>query len=229
MPLIQRLCSRVLLLDKGRLIADDDPHAVLKQYMANGAYSLAERVWDDPETAPGDDVARLHLVRVLNEEGAPAESFDVRRPVSVEVAYWQLREDARPAVSLQFFNENGLCLFSSNDFNDRGWWASPRRRGRVRATCRVPGNFLAEGQVFVLAAICSYTPGQIHVAVPDAVSFYVVDRSDGDGVRGPYVGPWPGVVRPWLDWTIYPADAPAEADAPAALPAGPVSGDISCL
>ena len=36
----------------------------------------------------------------------------------------------------------------------------------------------------------------------EAVSFVVVDRSDGQGVRGPYAGDWPGVVRPMLDWRV---------------------------
>jgi lipopolysaccharide transport system ATP-binding protein len=56
--------------------------------------------------------------------------------------------------------------------------------------------------VFILAALCTYNPDQIHAVERDVVSFQVVDHSDGDGVRGVYAGPWPGLVRPMLDWQI---------------------------
>ena len=54
--------------------------------------------------------------------------------------------------------------------------------------------------VVVLAAVNSYNPTVLHALIEGAVSFNVVDHSDGDGVRGPYVGPWPGLMRPMLRW-----------------------------
>ena len=79
---------------------------------------------------------------------------------------------------------------------------TPRSPGLVRAVCDVPGNFIAEGQVFIVVAVCSYNPDIVHLLERDVVSFQIVDRSEGDGVRGDYGGIWPGVVRPMLDWRI---------------------------
>jgi lipopolysaccharide transport system ATP-binding protein len=50
--------------------------------------------------------------------------------------------------------------------------------------------------------LCSYNPNAIHSMERDAVSFQVVDRSERDGVRGPWAGNWPGVLRPMLEWKI---------------------------
>ena len=72
----------------------------------------------------------------------------------------------------------------------------------MRARCRIPANFLAEGGVFVTAAVSSMEPTVIHAIENDAVAFHVVDHSEGDGVRGEYVGDFPGVVRPMLDWDV---------------------------
>jgi hypothetical protein len=36
--------------------------------------------------------------------------------------------------------------------------------------------------------------------VGDAVAFQVMDASEEDGVRGQWVGDFPGVVRPMLEW-----------------------------
>ncbi|MND02837.1 hypothetical protein D3C83_223720 [compost metagenome] len=54
----------------------------------------------------------------------------------------------------------------------------------------------------------TYNPLVIHAQESDAVAFQVVDRSEGDGVRGVYANDWPGVVRPMLDWQVSTTEAP---------------------
>jgi lipopolysaccharide transport system ATP-binding protein len=204
MPSVLRLCPRVILLDQGGVLADGPASEVVKVYLDAGLGSAAERTWASLDVAPGDDVARLRAVRVRTESGEVMEEIDIRRPVGVEVEYWHMSpdENLRPTVNLHFFNDEGVCLFLSNDFNNRSWWRTPRRQGVVTATCWIPGNFLAEGRITVLAAVSTYNPTIVHAMEHDAVSFQVVDRSEGDGVRGEYVNDWPGVVRPMLDWAI---------------------------
>ncbi len=215
MPSILRLCERVILLDKGGVVADGNAQTVLRRYLDSGLGSPAEREWDAPVAAPGDDVARLKSVRVRNDVGVVTEEVDIRRPTTVEVEYWHLTGDAsRPTVTLHFSNEDGVVLFVSSDFNDRQWAATARRPGVVRARCEVPGNFLAEGRVLVTAALTTVVPPRMHAIERDAVSFHVVDRSEGDGVRGAYASEWPGVVRPMLDWNVEVAEAPVTAPRP---------------
>jgi lipopolysaccharide transport system ATP-binding protein len=208
MPSILRLCDRVILLDRGGVVADGNAQAVLRRYLDSGLGSSAERAWDVPAGAPGDDVARLKAVRVRNHAGTVTEEIDIRRPALVEVEYWHLADSsARPTVTLHFVNEDGVVLFVSTDLTDRRWSAAGRRPGVVRARCRIPGNFLAEGRVLVTAALTTVTPPRLHGIERDAVAFQVVDRSQGDGVRGTYTSDWPGVVRPMLEWDVEIDDA----------------------
>jgi lipopolysaccharide transport system ATP-binding protein len=202
MPMILRLCSRAILLDKGNVTDDGPAQKVTRNYLHSAARSPVDRVWGDPRTAPGDSVARLHSVRVLNDQHQTAETFDIRRPVVVEVKYWNLQGTNRLAANLHFFNEDGTCVFITADFNNRGWWDEPRVAGLVRATCTIPGNLLAEGRLFVMAAVSSFNPTVVHASERDIVSFQVIDRSEGDGVRGHYAAEWPGIVRPMLDWEV---------------------------
>jgi lipopolysaccharide transport system ATP-binding protein len=208
MPSLLRLCPRLILLDRGGVVADGVAHEVVRTYLESGLATAAERTWPSPDLAPGDDTARLKAVRVRTDGGEITDELDIRRPVSIEVEYWHLAEDpaVRPSVNLHFYNEDGVCLFLNNDFNDRAWWQSPRRPGVVKATCRIPGNLLAEGRIYVTAVVSTYNPTVVHAEEKEAVAFQVVDRSSGagDGVRGPYVGDWPGAVRPMRAWTIDP-------------------------
>jgi lipopolysaccharide transport system ATP-binding protein len=210
MPAILRLCNRAILLDRGRVIADGSTAAVVRTYLESGLGRTSERVWEDPTDAPGDHVARLRAVRILPRDGSPPEEVDIRQPVDVQVEYWNHAEGSlRPSVNLHFFNDEGVCLFVTNDWNDRGWWGRPRRPGLVTATCRIPGNFLAEGRIIVTAVVSTYNPTMVHAMEHDAVAFNVVDRSTGDAVRGEYAHDWPGVVRPMLEWSVEYATSPS--------------------
>jgi lipopolysaccharide transport system ATP-binding protein len=203
MAAIQRLCDRAILLDKGRVAIDGPTHEVVRRYLESGPGKTSSREWTDPAHAPGDDVARLKSVRVIPADGGPTEEIDIRRPIDIEVEYWtKAPGDLRPSVNLHFYNDEGVCLFINNDWNDRDWWSATRRAGVVRAVCHIPGNFLAEGTVVVSAVVSTYNPTVVHAIEREAVAFVVVDRSDGDGVRGVYTGDFPGAVRPMLDWRV---------------------------
>ncbi len=201
MPSILRLCPQAILLDKGRVLATGASGEVVRRYLESDVGRTSQRVWT-VDDAPGDVVARLRSVRVVARDGSPDE-IDIRQPLDVEVTYWSSDPSGlRPSVNLHFYNDEGVCLFVTNDWSNRDWWTQPRRPGLVHATCRVPGNFLAEGRVTVTAAVSTYDPTVVHAVEWDAIAFQVVDRSEGDGVRGVYAADWPGVVRPMLEWDI---------------------------
>lgn len=153
------------------------PHEVVRAYLDSGPGSSVERVEERPEAAPGDELVRLKSARVRSD-GVVNEEVDIREPIEVEVdveySHQLAQDDRRPSVDLHV----------TNDFNNRASWTSPPSEGMVRAVCRIPGNFLAEGRHIVLVAIGTYSPTQVHALDADTVSFRVVDRSAGDGVRG---------------------------------------------
>ncbi|HSW42535.1 MAG TPA: ABC transporter ATP-binding protein [Patescibacteria group bacterium] len=204
-PAILRLCDRAILLDHGRVIADGPTQGVVRAYLESDLGRTSERRWDEPMTAPGDEVARLKSIRVVPVQGGRADEIDITEPIDIEVEYWSASPgDLRPSVNLHFFNDEGVCLFVTNDWNDREWWERPRRSGLFRATCRIPGNFLAEGRIAIMVAVSTYDPTYVHAIERDAVAVQIVDRTSGDGVRGIYPNDWPGVVRPMLEWRVQP-------------------------
>lgn len=203
MPMILRLCNRVLLLGNGLLLADGDSNAVVKEYLKSKTGSFSEKRWIRPEDAPGDSVARLKSIRVLNKNHESTEIIDILEDFYVEVEYWNFEDKLRPTAIIHLINSDGVTLFASNDFNNKEWAETPRRYGVVRSTCCIPGNFLAEGSIYILVAVGTYNPNIVHALERDAVVFQVVDRSEGKGVRGEYSGGnWPGVIRPYLKWNV---------------------------
>jgi lipopolysaccharide transport system ATP-binding protein len=202
MPTILRLCKRVILLNRGTVAGDGPADEMTRQYLNSGADRAAERIWDNQDKAPGDAVARLHSVRVKNSRGIVTETIDISEPFEIEVEYWNLQDRVKPTVSIHFVNEDGVLLFVKNDFTNPPWWSTARRPGLVRSRCLVPAHLLAEGQIFILAAVCSYNPDQIHALERDVVSFQTVDQHDLDRVREKYARLWPGAMRPRLEWKV---------------------------
>lgn len=203
MPAILRLCGRGILLDHGSLVTAGATNEVVRSYLESDLGRTGERRWESRLVAPGDDVARLKSIRVVPTDSGPAEEIDIRHPIDIEVEYWGGAPGRlRPSVGLHFYNDEGVCLFASHDFNDRGAWTRSRDPGVVRSTCRIPGNFLAEGRVVVTVSVATFNPLVNHAVERDAIAFQVVDRSQGDAVRGVYANEWPGVVRPLLEWHV---------------------------
>ncbi|HEX7312852.1 MAG TPA: ABC transporter ATP-binding protein [Pyrinomonadaceae bacterium] len=201
LPAITRLCKRAVLLEKGRLVAEGQPHEVVNRYLSRSWGAGAERAWE--EKAPGNEVARLRRVRVTDEEGATAAVVDVRRESRIEVTYDVLEEGHALVPVVELYNEEGTEVFSTHDTGAE-WRRRPRPCGRYTSAVRLPGNLLAEGTLIAHVSIMSHFPSTIlHARAANAVAFQVLDEPGGVSARGDYVGPMPGIVRPLLQWETH--------------------------
>lgn len=199
---VERLCSRAILLQSGRIIDDGPVLQVLSNYVKAGADETGEKIWKDPESAPGDDVVRMHAVRVIGTDGKPCIDFDVGDPVSVEMEYWVLRDGYSLDAAIFLYNERNQIILVSLDNLDSPWTGAKRPRGKYRSVCTVPKDFLNNGQVSLLAAVCTH-PQPVHVILRDVLRFNVKDSMELRGVRGNYPVEWPAAaVRPRLQWRV---------------------------
>jgi lipopolysaccharide transport system ATP-binding protein len=98
-----------------------------------------------------------------------------------------------------FLNEEGTHVFSAND-TDPVWRQRPRPPGRYVSTAWIPGNFLAEGMLFVDATLTTLSPNIHQFAERQVVMFQVVDTMEGNAARGDWAGCMNGAVRPLLQW-----------------------------
>ncbi|HEY2748311.1 MAG TPA: ABC transporter ATP-binding protein [Polyangia bacterium] len=206
MAAISRLCSRAILLHKGRIVADGAVATVVGTYVSGGAGSNPSEVDLEAQgIAPGDDDVRLLAARVVSD-GMSDSAVDIRRAVAIEIDYEVRRERYALHPNIHLFNEEGACVFVTGDMavaeNRR-----PRPPGRYRAVVTIPPNFLAEGMLSIDVAISTLDPVIVHVVERGLVCFHIHDPGEGDSARGNYAGPFPGVVRPLLPWQTRPLPA----------------------
>ncbi len=199
MPAVTRLCPRVIMLDKGRLLMDGPVDDVVSAYLHAGRGITAVRKWDDMATAPGDDVVRLCAVRVKNEDGDVKEGVDIRKAIGLEMEYEVLQGGHQLLPYYILFNDQGVKVFSTID-QDARWTVEQRPAGRFISTAWIPGNLLAEGTYYVRATMRNPDRKKRYFDEQEIVAFNVLDTYDGDSARGEWVGKMGGVIRPLLKW-----------------------------
>ena len=200
MPAVTRLCRKAVLLDDGNLVSEGPAQKVVSEYLNSGRETLSAITWRDPLKAPGDDIVRLRATRVKTEDGRVTDRIDIRKRFIVEMEYEVLKPGYAFMPNFRFYNGDGLCLFITLD-TDPAWRRRKRPAGRYVSSVYVPGNYLAEGMIYVTASM--KTRGSIfknHFHEPDAVAFHVVDAMDGNSAKGDWPCDMGGVVRPLLEW-----------------------------
>ena len=200
---VANLCQRAVLLQDGRLVADDVPEKIIDQYLSEMRAGDGQRIWADDESAPSSNEVRLRSVSVSgNRSDAPACEVDIDQEIVIAVEYKVLVSDTRCSVLIQVKDETGAFVFwsanapSMNSEPDP-WFSRPHPVGMYRSECRIPANFLNDTRYFVSVMIGPEV-GVVAVRQDSAISFLVHDTG---AMRREYTGSWLGpVVRPKLSW-----------------------------
>jgi lipopolysaccharide transport system ATP-binding protein len=201
MPSITRLCERALLLNHGMLLESGPAEKVVGDYLSANLGTNAYKDWPDINLAPSSEDVRLRSVRVTDENGHTNFSFDIRKPVGIELTFDVLRPTTYPLYPfITGHNEEEVHLFTSID-TDSEWRQQTRPPGRYVSTAWIPGNFLAEGTATIGVGIRTEVPHILHFFEYDTVAFQTVESPEGDSARVDYSGRMRGVVRPYLRWS----------------------------
>lgn len=198
MAAITRLCQRVIVLEKGKIIIDAKPEVAVQKYLRSGNQSSAQKSWSI-KNAPGDEIVRLKIVRVLDEKNRISEAHDIRSHITLEMEYWNLKKNSNLFTAFSFYNDQGVLLFVSPN-----WSSGPKKTGLYKASCLVPGNLFTEGLINAVAEVSTQQPFyQKHILEYDAISFQIVDQGKPGSVREGWGNNLPGVMRPKCSWEEY--------------------------
>lgn len=198
MSAITRLCSRALLLDQGRVIAEGSASEVVATYVSKALGASATAEWTDPDRRPGTDGFRLVAVNVTDEDGIPVSVVSVEQAIDVKISYWV----AVPGLQFRccaIFYTQGTCAFAAVELTE----AVRDRVGLYVSSVRVPANLLTEGEYSISLSIFASRGKKAHYCTAqDVVVFQVYDALSGKSARGNYAEGLLGVVRPLLKWDM---------------------------
>lgn len=197
MQAISSLCSRAILLEKGR-IADSGPASdVVSRYLQGGAGNLSRsrvHTWDAPGDAPGNSQVRVKKVGIIADDEATLETDS---PISLEICFWNLMPGAKPHVNLMLYSITGGEVLEDWSASELGWKDEPMQVGLFRTVCTIPANLLNEGTYRVRIVFFDNNSVRVAYDMEDALCFEVFDlQTRVVSWNGRFIG----FVHPKLEW-----------------------------
>lgn len=203
MPAVARLCDRTVLLRSGLPPVIGPTADILARYTTEGVIYRADRSWTHPGDAPGDDRVRLLAARVL-QDGVATHRPDIDRDIVIEMTFETLQPVRNLITGVGIHDASDMCLTHSSD-----WQPNELAKGRYSRSVTIPAQTLATGPTRIALQLVFYDvdANVQSVYLQGALSFDASESGGGHGVRGRYLGPWPGVMRLSLPWTGFQRQA----------------------
>ncbi len=193
---VEKLCKKVIWLHSGILQDYGENQTVIARYLRTSFTSCVEQVWDILESAPGNDIVRLHAIRIRPDTNSSLQTITMHTPLMIEVAFWNLWSAAYLDITLHLCTENGVVAFGTGTLHEPAWHGRPFPKGLFRSICYIPGDLLNSGIHRVNVLVVQNQSALLFIQ-EDALIFEVAETPDA---RGGWYGKLAGVVRPKLQW-----------------------------
>jgi homopolymeric O-antigen transport system ATP-binding protein len=196
---VRSLCSRALLLEKGRLLFDGETDEAVERYVGRGAgretgivegERLEERV-AKRRLYGAEPLFRCERIAVLDEAGLPASSFRSDEEIRVAVDYTVLRPvpSFRLLVTLTDGNQVPVLRTESVDESDGPVTLEP---GSYRSEVAIPSGLFGDAQLDLNVSLIAEVNQVIDYA--GVVQLDVRFSGHGPNTRGK------AYLRPLLGW-----------------------------
>jgi len=191
MAAVKALCSRVVYLSNGEIIAQGSTNEIVSSYLNAGRDSACEREWPDPKTAPGNENIRMESIRVIPPEKEPEITID--SGAQIEITFFNSLAGINLDCTVYVLNNDGLILCETGRILTSN---NDALLGSYRVVGILPPHLLNAGRYYisVLFGKDQYYP---LFKMDEAVAFTVENTATG---RASNMSIAPGVIRPILNW-----------------------------
>ena len=192
MGAINRLCTRALLLDQGRILTMGPTNEVVQQYMMRGGAGDAEFV----QAHNGEKAMNLRRVAIRTGDGEERTSIGYHQSFTVIVEYEVNQQLSGGAVGIGIFTFDGTCAFLSGDFDTDKAALGTRAVGYYRAEIEIPGKWLNVGR-YSISVYISADRGERVFDRRETLIFDIADTGTPASLHGINRQ---GVLQPVLNW-----------------------------
>lgn len=198
MAAISRLCNRVVLFEKGRIIRQGDPEAVIQAYYAQADQSSGRLV------LPADFKAgaQIEEIGVTDENGLFSSSVKVHRDFFLHMRCRVHEKINRATISMSVLTLDGTTIFVSRHTDALHTETSELQTGALCARVRIPAHFLNTGSYSLNVQIIGQSAGKDR-GVLDSAQQALNFRVEETGSLSPQLNAGrAGVVTPILSWSF---------------------------
>lgn len=162
---VSELCSRAILLDKGKIIADGESNKTIGTYLENVIQNQGVFELDEEPDLP----CFVTRVAVGNEQEQKPE-FQFGELVQIKIDY-TVTEKCDFNIEFNLFR-NYNCIFTTfnTDMSEENFY---REKGKYQAEIRIPGNLLKAGHYRFNIILRRTTDGAHIQALKEIISFSI--------------------------------------------------------
>ena len=152
MQAISTLCTRVILIDKGYILQDDETSKVVRNYLMFETMKNGSIEWSK-ENALGDTTIKLRAIKILDQDNNIRNHFFSKSKIRVQFDFEIYTLDKALVVGFDLTNEDGIVIFRSyhNDSDQKEW--PEFKTGNNSIYCDIPGELLREGTYYICPKI----------------------------------------------------------------------------
>jgi lipopolysaccharide transport system ATP-binding protein len=206
MAAIRRICTRVIWIDRGRIVQSGPPDEVVGAYTSE---LLAGRLLP-PLTTDGLAAACVLLdVRLLDASRAPVGALQLTEPGYIDCLFRVSRPDVAAVVEIELWQAN------HHVFTARSRPISAPDTTTFRAGILIPADFLNEQQYRArfrlhVTSFAEADPDPV-IAAEECLDFTAMNPHPEESVWDDWRWPRRGVISPRLRWTVVGDDSAADA------------------
>jgi ABC-2 type transport system ATP-binding protein len=178
---VAELCDRAVVLEHGRILADDEPRAALRRLRADFEVTRQEERDRERTSGMGQRASEAEVVAVRIGQGGPGGSYHHQpgADIDIEVEIVAAETISKGIIGIGIDLPGGQVLFGTN--TKLMGLQVPSFIGQKFFRFSLPDVRLAEGQYSVHAAIAEESGVEIH-RLPDAATIEVDALGESVGV-----------------------------------------------
>lgn len=197
MRAIIQLCSRVILLEEGRVRLTGSPSDVVSSYLSKEAEK--RNAWFNLSTDADGVEVRIKSVRLLSQDNQLSSIVAFDNSFKIEIKYDVLKSIRDISINYHLFDSQGTLVFESIDTDNPEWKGRIREPGRYQAICRIPGKLLKPGNYHL--SVGSFIERKKRICRHEGIISFDVSEV------GYHLNPGrKGVVSPVFEWEINRLD-----------------------
>jgi len=190
---VRSLCPESICLLDGEIIQRGSSTEVIEFYQSSGVGRVSNLEWGE-NTRPGDDVAQLVSVKLLNSREEPVAGFEFYEGGLVEIIYEVKTASVLAIPNLRIYRE-GVEILTTHELVEK----VSKDKGVYRSLLAIPAHFLNVGVYTVGIAVTSFPPFRHCFHINPSLVFDVVEK-DYSLRNYPSPREFPALLRPLLEW-----------------------------
>jgi lipopolysaccharide transport system ATP-binding protein len=195
MSALSRLCHRIIWLDKGQMVRDGEPDAVIAEYEAASLRGQYKGPGKDDRTGRHTNItAEIASVRLLNSVGEEIGAAPIRDDVYIRIRL-KVRKPGTALRGAVDVLAKGVFLFRAMQPDE----LIADHLGVYDLIVRIPAHLFAETTYSTNVTVQTRLGKESKLVLPNALTFMAYDDEHGAAFRS---GVRSGVIAPRLDWTV---------------------------